>query len=464
MRVLSATMFFPRGGSARVARELANGLRLLGCDVTLLAGSRADLGPTSDARRFYGEVHAVSFDEALASSDPLGYDAGPGSAPLHPSFEERPGAPDAVFASLDQRRFELQVSAWARELRAAGAAGRDVLHLHHLTPLNAAAALVAPAVPVVGQLHGTELLMLERIAEGPPAAWRHADAWAARLREWAGRCQRLLVGPGGSDRARRLLGVGPERLVELAGGVDPDEFRPRFVHRRRFWREVLAERLRGSLPGEGPGSVLYGAAAAEAVAEGVVLLYVGRFTAVKRLPVLIECFARARERAATPASLVLIGGHPGESEGEHPAQTIARLGAEGVFLAGWHEHARLPWFFSAADLVVTAAERESFGLLLVEGMACGLPAVAPAAGGPAAIVQDGVTGWLAQAGEPEALIEALAAAIDDGEERRRRGRAARAAVRERFAWPAVAARLRDVLADAAGLSGDGRAPAARRPG
>ncbi len=50
----------------------------------------------------------------------------------------------------------------------AGAAEADVLHLHHLTPIHEAASRVAPHVPVIGHLHGTELLMLEEIADGPP--------------------------------------------------------------------------------------------------------------------------------------------------------------------------------------------------------------------------------------------------------------------------------------------------------
>ena len=48
------------------------------------------------------------------------------------------------------------------------------------------------------------------------------------------------------------------------------------------------------------------------------LLYVGRFTEVKRVPLLIEAYARARERFARRAPLVLLGGFPGEWEGEHP--------------------------------------------------------------------------------------------------------------------------------------------------
>ena len=97
------------------------------------------------------------------------------SAPLHPSFEDRAGAPDRVFAALDDDEYELQVEAWSRELERAGAHEADVLHLHHLTPINEAAARVAPQVPIVGQLHGTELLMLERIAGPDPPEWRYAE-------------------------------------------------------------------------------------------------------------------------------------------------------------------------------------------------------------------------------------------------------------------------------------------------
>src|SRR6266545_2088737 len=54
----------------------------------------------------------------------------------------------------------------ARALSRAGAASADVLHLHHLTPANEAALRAFPAVPVVGQLHGTELALLRAIEAG----------------------------------------------------------------------------------------------------------------------------------------------------------------------------------------------------------------------------------------------------------------------------------------------------------
>lgn len=432
--VVSAILFYPRGGSAHAARALARGLRASGLEVTLLAGSVRD----ADARAFYGdEVIPVEFDAALDSEDPIMY---PG-VPMHPSFEDRPGAPDRVFAALDDAAYERQVSAWAHQLKRAGARRADVLHLHHLTPLHEAAARVAPDVPVIGQLHGTELLMLERIADGPPGAWRHADRWAARMRAWARRCARLVVSPAGVERAQAVLDVEADKLVPLPGGVDVELFSPRAVDRGAFWRRVLVEQPRGWGPGEPPGSVRYAAAEADALAAGAVLLYVGRFTAVKRLAELTGAFADAQARLSRPAGLVLVGGHPGEWEGEHPAEASVA----GVYLAGWYAHDQLADFYLASDAVVSAAAREQFGQTLVEGMACGIPAIATRSYGPELIIEPGVSGWLA--GDRAELVASIVEALEDEPERRRRGAAGRAEVCERFAWTRVAARLAEVVED-----------------
>ncbi len=448
-RVLSAIMFSPRGGSAHAARALARGLRAQGCEVRLVAGSRPDLGVHGDAKTFYGDVHAVDFGPALLTEAPLRFEGPPGTAPLHPSFEDRPGAPDRVFAMLDDLDYERQVRAWARELARASAADADVLHIHHLTPLNEAAARVAPGVPIVGQLHGTELLMLERIAAGAPVQWRHAERWQERMLGWAHACRRLVVAPAGLERALAVLGVPRERLVALPNGVDVELFSPRDCDRRAFWRAVLVDDPQGALPGELAGSLAYGEAEVLRLAGGTVLLYVGRFTAVKRLDRLIEAFARAQPQLTEPAGLVLVGGHPGECEGEHPAEIAGRLGVSGVFLAGWRPQEDLPTFFSGADAVVLSSEREQFGQVLIEGMACGLPAVATSSLGPAAVIEDGHTGWLVPNGDEAALAGALVEVAEGPGERRRRGRAARHQVSERFSWSGITAQLLEVLDEVA---------------
>jgi glycosyltransferase involved in cell wall biosynthesis len=401
-RLLTALQFFPRGGSSHVARALAQELPGHGWDVTVVSGSRSDLEDFGDATRFYAglDVVPVSFDEALAAPDPL--DPPPGVAPIHPSYEDRAGAPDAIFASLDEATYERQVAAWARVLTAVEAVGFDALHLHHLTPLHEAASRVAPDVPVIGHLHGTELLMLEAIAEGPPPTWTHADAWAERMRRWAHLCERLIVAsPTQIPRAGRLLGLEADRLVVLPNGFDPRVFEPRDSDRRAIFRRALVEAPRGWVGDRDPGSVRYQVDDIGPLADGVVVLTVSRFTAVKRLPVLIE--------------------------------------------AGWYEHAEVPAFLAAADIFALASVREQFGLVLVEAMACGVPPVAVDRFGPAEIVIDGETGWLVEPEDVTGLADALLHAIDDPDERARRGARARTVAVERYGWPRIAERFATVL-------------------
>jgi glycosyltransferase involved in cell wall biosynthesis len=183
----------------------------------------------------------------------------------------------------------------------------------------------------------------------------------------------------------------------------------------------------------------------EPLLAGVTVVSASRYTEVKRLPVLIEAFARARDRVGTPAGLVIVGGHPGEWEGEHPAETVTRLGVDGVFLAGWYEQAEMPAFLSAADVFALASVREQFGQVLVEAMACGLPLVAVNRLGPGEIVEDGQTGWLVEPDDVEGLAAALAEAIADPVERRRRGARGQEIAVERFGWAALAGRVADVL-------------------
>jgi glycosyltransferase involved in cell wall biosynthesis len=447
-----ALLFFPRGGSAQVARYMARALPRAGWDVTLLAGSLGAPGDATHAQTFFSgtDVHALDYTGAREAADPLAADP-----PFHPSYEDRPGAPDRVFARVDDAAYEHLVSVWERELREAGAGECDLLHLHHLTPINEAAVRAFPDVPVVGHLHGTEVLMLNEIAAGPPAGWDHAAGWAERMRGWAQRCERLLVlSPDAAERAPALLGVDPSRVVPAPNGFDPELFdrRPlRGEERISLWRSWLVEEPRGWDEGGRPGSVAYREEDLVAFAgDAPVLLYVGRYTEVKRIPLLIRAYARARERFSRRAPLVLLGGHPGEWEGEHPLAVVRDTGAEDVFLAGWHGHDDLPLGLNASDVVVLPSVHEQFGQVLVEGMACGLPALAVDAHGPATIVEPGETGWLVSPDDEDAMCEGLAEAVNDEAARLRMGETAYERSRERYSWPALAERVARVYDEVVG--------------
>ena len=129
-RVLMGSQFFPRGGSAHVAGNLARALPAAGVDVRIVCGSvRA---ATGDARDFYRglDVHPVDMTAALDAPDPM-----LAAPPLHPSYEDRPDAPDRVFALARRRRLRAPGrGVGARPAPTRAPRDADVLHLHHLTP------------------------------------------------------------------------------------------------------------------------------------------------------------------------------------------------------------------------------------------------------------------------------------------------------------------------------------------
>jgi glycosyltransferase involved in cell wall biosynthesis len=450
-RALMALMFFPRGGSAQVARYVAAALPEAGWEARILSGSLGERGEASNAETFYAglDARALDYTGAVESADPL-----MSNPPFHGSFEDRPGQPDRVFAKVDDAVFQHLVQAWEAALHAAGAGDCDVLHLHHLTPINEAAQRSFPDVPRVGHLHGTELLMLRDIEQGPPEGWAHAEAWAGRLRRWARSCTRLFVlSKDAVERVPALLDVDPERVRWAPNGFDPELFDRRPLsgaERVALWRRWLVQEPRGWDESGRPGSISYRDTDLDAFQDGnPVLLYVGRYTEVKRLPLLIRAHARASGRFELRAPLVILGGYPGEWEGEHPAAVIRESGARDVFLTGWHGHEDLPDAINASDATVLASVHEQFGLVLVEGMACGLPAVAVDAHGPATIVADGETGWLVPPDDEQALADALVHVVNDRAERRRRGAAAYAEARAHYSWPSLAHGVARVYEEAA---------------
>ena len=95
--------------------------------------------------------------------------------------------------------------------------------------------------------------------------------------------------------------------------------------------------------------------------------------------------------------LVIAGGFPGEWEGEHPYDTVRRVGAEDVFFVGWRDHNELAEILRCSDVFAAPSVDEPFGLVYLEAMAAGLPPIATNTGGPASFINvdpGQPTGWL----------------------------------------------------------------------
>jgi len=484
-RIVMGLLFFPRGGSAQVARYLAAALGDAGWSVALVTGSLGTSGQGTHAPTFFAGIDLQHLDyTAAVAAFETGASAVEAPVPMHPSYEDREGAPDPVLAAVDPALADHLSSVWEAAFAAAGSERADLFHLHHLTSQHDAVARRWPHVPLVAHLHGTEIKLIEAIearaavadaldltlAAMPDAVdhatidtsaldaqqldllastrwsqWRHGEFWLARLRSRAAAADHLVV-VSPSDRATAIsvLGVAPERVTAVPNGVDTDRFRPRRVDpdaRRDCFRRWLVEDPQGWDTSGIPGSVGYREADLDRLlgpdGRTTVVMYVGRFTAAKRVPLLLQAFAQARARGRRPMSLVVWGGHPGEWEGEHPVTVARRVGPDGVFFAGWRGHDDLPQALAACDVVVMPSVNDSYPQAPLEAMAAGRPVIATRSGGfPLMVNLDPLrpTGWLVAPDDVDALAEALVEAVDHPGELARRGLDARAHAQTNLSW------------------------------
>jgi glycosyltransferase involved in cell wall biosynthesis len=159
---------------------------------------------------------------------------------------------------------------------------------------------------------------------------------------------------------------------------------------------------------------------------------------VKRVPWLVEAFARATE--GTEAELVLVGDGPARAEACERARKLG-LGARVRFLG---ERDALPELLSPADVFLLASSEESFGLSALEALSCGVPVVATAVGGVPEVIRDRETGLLAPADDLAQYAERIRELLFDPERARAMGRAARDDVLARFARDPVVDRYEEL--------------------
>ena len=150
------------------------------------------------------------------------------------------------------------------------------------------------------------------------------------------------------------------------------------------------------------------------------ILYVGRIEPLKGVDTLIQAMSCLQWKEQRPVHLAIIGGDPSASPREMSAE-MARLqklcddlcvGQTVVFL-GKRDQDKLPYYYSAAELVVMPSHYESFGMVALEAMACGTPVIASEVGGLAYLVRDGETGFTIPDQEPDTLCEKISWLLND---------------------------------------------------
>lgn len=158
--------------------------------------------------------------------------------------------------------------------------------------------------------------------------------------------------------------------------------------------------------------------------EAVCALFAGKLVEVKNVP---EALAALRLAIAASPQLHLLVAGDGPLSGELKAR-VARDQLP-VSFAGFLNQGEIAQAYAAADFLLLPSRSETWGLVVNEAMACGLPAIVSDGVGCAEdLVQPGVTGFVYRSGRPEELAARLVAMTGDGEERGRLGEAARARV------------------------------------
>jgi glycosyltransferase involved in cell wall biosynthesis len=286
----------------------------------------------------------------------------------------------------------------------------------------------------VGQLRDLRrsAAAMGRVADDAGADLIHANTWPAALGAcWSGSGARLIWHARDLPVRRPVVRILAARCA--AAIAVSDAVRDRLIQ-GGFPPGTVDRVYNGLSDAEVATTRARGAARADLGirAEAPMVLTAGWLVPWKRHDLLVAAMPRVLA-AHGGARLVVAGPEPREHPGrlaELQAQA-ERLGvAEAVVLPGLRTD--LADLMAAADVYAHAAEAEAFGRTVVEAMMLGKPVVVAGAGGPAELVEDGVTGLVVTPGSAEALAEGVLRLLGDPGLAGRCGRNAREQVRRRF--------------------------------
>lgn len=231
--------------------------------------------------------------------------------------------------------------------------------------------------------------------------------------------------PIGRDQLVELYGADPGRIHVISPGVDTDLFHP--------IPAVLAKERIGVCP------------------DRSIILFVGRIEPLKGIDSLLLAIAQVvklRPELREAVCVPIIGGDSDGARENDEMDRLLKLREELgigdlVLFLGSRDQDTLPYYYSAAEMVVMPSDYESFGMVALEAMACGTPVVASDVGGLAYLVRHGFTGFRVPARDPAALAERITQLLtDEGLRRRVERHALRWA--QSHTWSCIADRMEGV--------------------
>jgi len=334
-----------------------------------------------------------------------------------------PAGPEVPLAKRELAGYIPQFVEGVKQFAAEKGLQYDLIHSHYwMSGLAAEALSDAWDVPVVHMFH-TLGEMKNRIAR--TEAEREGAYRTDGEKRVIARADRIIAATLAEQTQLQFLYKANKRKITIIPpGVDTSHFYPIPVDEARQYIGASARKK--------------------------LVLFVGRIEPLKGLETLIRAIACHRTVHLGQVTLMIIGGDPDVSPQEMTAE-MARIqqlcddlcmGRMVVFL-GKQAQDTLPYYYSAADVLVMPSHYESFGMVALEAMACGTPVIASQVGGLAFLVKDGETGFHVPDQDPEALCEKLMILLNDAHQRETMGRCAAEYAKD-YAWANIATQILEV--------------------
>lgn len=231
----------------------------------------------------------------------------------------------------------------------------------------------------------------------------------------------IVAAPREEDNLIRFYHARSSRIGVIPCGVNLDLFRPA--------DRTASRRLLGLSP------------------DADIVLYVGRFAPLKGLDRLLSAFKLLRFRFPR-LQLMIVGGDGPQAASSRSLTALTRRLAisDAVRFAGRVEQPELPPYYNAADLLVLPSHYESFGLVVLEALACGTPVVAAPVGAVESIIREGLNGIVLGSNDVPAIAEGIARMLIRSADRRLDSRQIRTTA-EPYGWPRMAAAVAQAYED-----------------
>ncbi|MEY9970397.1 N-acetyl-alpha-D-glucosaminyl L-malate synthase BshA [Lysinibacillus sp. RC46] len=269
----------------------------------------------------------------------------------------------------------------------------DVLHVHYAIPHAVCAVLAREMsgrdIGIVTTLHGTDISVLGQ------------DSTLS---------QAIKYGINKSDIVTTVSEALKQQTYELIDTVKPINTIYNFVDEREYF-----PRNSGTLKEQ------FGIQEDEKV-----IIHVSNFRKIKNLPHIIDAFMKIR--ANMKAKLLLVGDGPEKHRVMDQVKESSYM--EDVLFLGKQEN--LAELYAISDLKLLLSQQESFGLVLLEAMACGVPCIGSAVGGIPEVIEHGVDGYIVELGDTDAVAEYAVNLLKDEEKLQHFREAAIRAVDEKF--------------------------------